>query len=200
MSKEAKPGHPVHELIAQRWSPYGFSSRPVPREDLLSLFEAVRWSASSFNEQPWRFLVAARDDGNEFERMLSCLMEGNQQWAKNAPVLGLSAARLRFTHNDKPNRVAVHDVGIASAQLTLEATARGLKVHQMAGILPERAQEVYGVPEGYEIVAGFAIGYAEQRTDLPEKLQERDRKERTRKPLAEFVFTGGWEKTSPWIA
>ena len=137
--KLATTDHPVHQLIVNRWSPYAFADREVSKEDLRSIFEAARWAASSYNEQPWSYLVATKEDATEYERLLSCLVEPNQAWAKAAPVLALGVVRTRFTRNDKPNAAAVHDLGAASAQLTFEATARGLSVHQMIGIVPERA-------------------------------------------------------------
>src|SRR5688500_16361669 len=134
--KQAKPEHPIQELLTRRWSPYAFSDRPVSDDDLRSLFEAARWAASSYNEQPWRYIVATKAEPAEFERLVSCLVEGNQGWAKAAPVLAVGCTSLRFAINGKPNAAAVHDLGLASANLTLEATARGLCVHQMIGILP----------------------------------------------------------------
>ena len=146
LPKEASPDHPIHELLAKRWSPYAFADRPVSDDDLRSLFEAARWAASSYNEQPWRYIVATKADPEEFERLLSCLVEGNQAWAKAAPVLALGCTSLNFALNGKPNAAAQHDLGLASASLTLEATARGLFVHQMIGILPDRVRELYASP------------------------------------------------------
>src|SRR5262249_35234267 len=125
-NKQAKPDHPIHELIARRWSPYAFADRPVSPVDLRSLFEAARWAASSYNEQPWSYIVATRDNPTEFERVLSCLVEGNQAWAKVAPVLALGCTSLKFTLNGKPNAAALHDLGLAAGNMCLEATARGL--------------------------------------------------------------------------
>jgi nitroreductase len=183
--------HPVHELIGNRYSPYVYDDRPVSEDDLKSLFEAARWTASSYNEQPWRYIVATRANAKEYERLLSCLVEGNQEWARQAPVLALGVVKTTLTRNDKPNRVALHDLGAASASLTLEATSRGLAVHQMGGILPEKAREVYGVPDGYEVVTGMAIGYAGAADDSA--LGQRDRRPRKRRPVTESVFTGRWE-------
>ena len=143
--KRATTDHPVHEMIASRWSPYAFADRKVGREDLRSIFEAARWAPSSYNEQPWSYIVATKDDPGEYERLLSCLVEANQGWANAAPVLALGIARTLFTRNDKPNAAAKHDLGAASAHLTFEATSRGLSVHQMIGIVPERARELYGI-------------------------------------------------------
>jgi len=189
---KAVTDYPVHELIANRWSPYSFANRSVSDDDLRSLFEAARWAASSFNEQPWAYIVAKREDAAEFGRLLSCLVEVNQAWAKAASVLALGISRLNFTRDNKPNRAALHDLGLAAANLVMEATARGLVVHQMAGILPDKARELYSVPEGYEAMTGIAIGYAGDPNDLPEGLRARDGARRPRKALQEFVFGGQW--------
>ena len=161
------------------------------------LFEAARWAASSYNEQPWNFLVATKEDPGEFERVLSCLVEGNQSWAKAAPVLALGVVSLRFSRSDKENRAAVHDLGLASANLVVEATARGLSVHQMIGILPDKAREVFHIPENSEAWTALAIGYKADPDKLPEALRERDLAPRRRKPLSQFVFTGKWGNPSP---
>ena len=163
--------YPIHELMTKRWSPYCFDARPVTDEDLRSLFEAARWAPSSYNEQPWSYIVATREDNEEFERLLSCLVEGNQRWAASAPVLVLGIASLNFSRNGKPNRAAIHDLGQASANLALEATARGLYVHQMIGILPDKAREVYAIPEGHEPMTAIAVGYPGDPKDFPDELQ-----------------------------
>ena len=194
--KPATPDHPIHELLAKRWSPYAFADRPVSADDLRSLFEAARWSASSYNEQPWSYIMATRENPAEFERLLSCLVEGNQAWAHAAPVLALGCTSLHFVRNGKPNAAAVHDLGLASASLTFEATARGLFVHQMIGILPDRARELYRIPEGVQPLTGLAIGYAADPESLPEKYRDRDLAPRTRKPLEQFVFGGEWGTAS----
>lgn len=194
MHKQASPDHSVHELISARWSPYAFSRRPIPREHLLSIFEAARWAASSFNEQPWRYIVANRDRRDEFEKVLSCLLEGNQVWAQEAPTLALGCIRITFSHNGMPNRVAQHDLGLASASLTLEAMSRGVYVHQMAGILPGKAREVFAVPEEFEVVTGLALGYRDDQGARAPELQARDANPRKRRPLGEFVFAAEWGK------
>lgn len=196
--KTAAPDHPVHALVRDRWSPYVFAERAVASEVLSSLFEAARWAPSSFNEQPWRYLVATRDDPDAFERLLSCLVEGNREWAHRAPALALGVAKLTFSRNDKPNRVAHHDLGLAAGNLLLEATARGLWVHQMGGILPDRARELYAIPDDYEPLTALAIGYRGDPADARDELAQRDRTPRSRRPLREFVFSGRWERPAPF--
>lgn len=197
--KVASTDHPVHDLIKSRWSPYGYSDKPVAEDDLLSLFEAARWAASSYNEQPWSYIVATKDDPEEFERLLGCLVEGNQPWARHAPVLVLCVATMKFKRNDKPNKAAIHDLGLAAGNVCFEATARGLFVHQMIGILPDVAREAYSIPDGAEAVTAMAIGYAADPETLSDQIKERDTTPRQRKPLAEFVFSGKWGTTAGFV-
>jgi nitroreductase len=197
--KKATTDYPILNALAERWSPYGFEDRSVSEADLRSLFEAARWAASSYNEQPWNYLVATRENSQEFGRLLSCLVEANQAWAKAAPVLVLGVVSLRFAKNNQDNRAAVHDLGLAAGNLLVEATTRGLSVHQMIGILPDKAREVYRIPEHFEVWTAMAIGYKADPAKLPDALKERDLAPRQRKPLREFVFTGQWGKPSPLV-
>jgi nitroreductase len=119
----AKTDHPIHDLLSDRWSPTAFSNRPVADEDLRSIFEAARWTASTFNEQPWRYILATRADHEGFDRLLSCLDDANAVSAKEAPVLVLCCTRLTIDQKGQPNTAAEHDLGAASASLTLEATS-----------------------------------------------------------------------------
>ena len=200
MEKPAETQYPIHELLRRRWSPRAFSDRRVDPSTLRSLLEAARWAPSSSNEQPWSFLVARKDDEAEFGRLLSCLVESNQVWAQHAPVLMVSVARMSFEEEGKPNRHAFHDVGQAVADFTVEATALGLFVHQMAGFHPDKVRELYGVPKEFEPVAALALGYPGDPQTLPEKLRQRELAPRERKPIADFVFSGGWGKISPIVS
>jgi nitroreductase len=199
MSNPAPVEYPVQDVIRNRWSPRAFSDKSVPAEVLRSLFEAARWAPSSNNEQPWAFLVATKDDADNFEKSLGALVEFNANWAKKAPVLVIAVAALAFAKNKAPNRNAQYDVGAASLQLSLEATARGLVVHQMAGFDPETAREAYDVPEGWEPIAAMAIGYPGDASSLPEPYQSREKAPRTRKPIREFVMSGQWGHTAEFV-
>jgi nitroreductase len=192
--KEAQPDYPIEALLARRWSPYSFAERDVPLEDLQGILEAARWAPSSYNEQPWRYLLARRSDPAAFEKLLSCLVDGNQAWAKSAPVLLIGLAIVKFARNGKPNAAAVHDLGLAAGNICVEATARGLFVHQMIGIVPERVRELYSVPEDAEPLTAVAIGHLGDGSNLPAALQERDRDPRARRPVRAFVFENSWDQ------
>src|SRR5262245_30778709 len=133
--KLARPDHDVLDLIRQRWSPRSYDpARDVPRADLLRIFEAARWAPSSFNEQPWRFVVTERRGTPEaFEGLANTLNSRNQLWARHAPILTLVALRVILERTDAPNPHAWYDVGHAVALLTLQATELGLSIRQMEG-------------------------------------------------------------------
>ena len=192
MERKAPTEHGIHDLLAHRWSPRAFAGTPVSKEDLLSLFEAARWAPSCFNEQPWRFLVARKEDGDAYEKMLGCLMEGNASWASAAPVLMITMAESTFARNGNANRHAGHDLGLAVAQMTVEAQSRGLAMHQMGGILVDKIREAYAVPESVEILAGIALGHPGNPDSLPEGLKERELAPRSRNPMADMVFSGSF--------
>lgn len=200
MQKSASIDSPVHELIRERWSPRAFADKAIAPDILRSLFEAARWAPSSNNEQPWVYLAATKDDKENFAKTLSVLVEFNANWAKSAPVLAIAVAKLTFAKNNTPNRCAPYDLGAASALLTVEATSRGLFVHQMAGFDPEKARQVFGIPPGWDPFAALAIGYPGDPASLPQPLKDREMAPRTRKPIAEFVMTGQWGHTAPFLS
>jgi nitroreductase len=199
MEKLADTAYPIEPVLQQRWSPRAFANCPVERDKLLRLWEAARWAASCANQQPWYFLVATKDEEAEYARLLSCLRETNQQWASHAPVLMVSVAKLAFDMNGQPNRYALHDVGLAVANLIVQATVLGLYVHQMAGFYPDKVRELYGVPDGFEPVAGLVLGYPGDPAILSEELRQREMAPRTRNPLDTFVFQGAWGQISPLV-
>ncbi len=202
---QAKPtptDHPVHELIERRWSPRAFAATPVEDEKLQQLFEAARWAASSSNVQPWRFLVARNGEAS-FQKLHDCLAGGNQSWTENVPVLLLSVADTMFpAKGDKPardNPTAKHDLGLAFANLTFQATDLGLHLHAMAGFDREKTKEVFGIPDPYEPVSVTAIGYLAPSSTLSEALREREETPRSRKSLRETVFENDWGRPAEFL-
>lgn len=200
MSKQAKPDYPINELLSTRWSPYGFSDKEVSLEDLHALFEAARWAPSSYNEQPWRYIVATRNDELEFKHALDCLWEPNQAWARQAPVLVLAVASTVHAHNGNANPAALHDLGLAAGNLSLEATARGIAVHQMIGIDPEKVRSTYAVPADFQPLTALAIGYPGTPAKLSGEQLARDDAPRERRPMREFVFSGNWGRTAALVS
>jgi nitroreductase len=199
MQKLAETKYPIHDLLRQRWSPRAFADRAVEPEKIRSLLEAARWAPSSYNEQPWNFIVATKEDRQEYDRLLSCLVEGNIRWAQHAPVLMLSVAKLASDRSGKPNRHAFHDVGLAVENLVIQGMALGLFVHQIAGFHVDRARDLFGIPDSHEPVTAITLGYPGDPAALPEDLRERELVPRSRKPLQDFVFAGRWGHSLPLV-
>lgn len=173
----------------ERWSPRSFADRKVSTESLRKIFEAARWTASSYNEQPWRFLLGRKPD-ETYEKIFASLSEFNQKWAGTAPVLILGMTNTRSSRNGQVNRVALFDLGAASSYLTLEATALGLATHQMEGFDSEKARKAFGIGEEYLLGSVIALGYEGEPEKLrDEQLIDRELSPRSRKSLDEIVFS-----------
>jgi len=198
MEKPAETRYEIHELIRRRWSRRAIDDRSVTAETVGSLFEAARWAPSSNNAQPWRFIVARKEEQAEYDRLMSCLVEANAKWAARAPVLILTVAKLMFD-NGTVNRHAFHDVGLATENLVLQATALGLTTHQMAGFHVDKARAEFKIPEGFDPVAMIAVGYPGDPSILPDILRERELKPRVRDASDRFVYSSEWGHTSPLI-
>ena len=198
LTKPAAADHPIHALLRERWSPRAFSDAPVPHDLVRSLVEAARWAPSSMNEQPWRLLVAERDrDPEGHVRILATLMPANAVWARRAPLLMVAAAQTTLTRNGAPNRWAAYDTGQAIGQLSLQATALGLRVHQMGGFNAEAARESLGLPENCDPIAVLAIGFPGDPAELSDELRARESAPRQRRPVNQWVHAGAWG--TPWL-
>lgn len=184
----------VDRLIASRWSGRAFDSkRSVKHADIFSLLEAVRWSPSCFGEQPWRYIVCDKTrNQSAWDKAYSCLAEGNQLWAVDAPLLIMALAKTMFSHNHQHNRWAEYDTGAGSMSLCIQATALGLMVHQMGGFSPNKVVELFAVPEQYNCMSVLAVGYQLPKDDISAELMERESAPRQRNPLAELFFDGKW--------
>ena len=189
--KIAATDHPIHPLLQARWSPRAFADRPVEPEKILALLEAARWAPSGSNGQPWHFIVGVRGQSATHDKLAAALKEGNLPWAAQAPVLMLTVAKTT-TSSGRPHTHAFHDVGLAVASLTFQAMALDLYVHPMGGFYPEKARELFAIPDGFDPVTMLAIGYLGEAGSLDERNRERELAPRTRRPLAEFVFEEEW--------
>jgi nitroreductase len=178
----------IHELIAMRWSPRAFADKPISSEDLTKIFTAASWAASSYGEQPWRFLVGKKGD-DTYAKILDSLVEFNQGWAKSAPVLFLTFARKTIVKDGSENPYALHDTGAACANLCLQAIALGIHTHGMGGFDRDKARAHFPLPEDYTFGAAWAMGYLGDPETLPEYLKNMELAERTRKRLEELVFS-----------
>ncbi|SFU59687.1 nitroreductase family protein [Alicyclobacillus macrosporangiidus] len=186
IAQHRKPSYEVPPLFLNRWSPRAYAERPVADELLFQVLEAARWAPSSYNEQPWRFIIARTEE----DRRLFCefIHPRNVIWCQKAPVLALLVSHTRLK-DGLPNRKHAVDAGAAWASLALAATELGLATRAMGAFDAEKARALLGIPDEYEPQIVIAIGYRGDANDLPEEFQERE-KPTDRRPLANMVFEG----------
>jgi len=189
-----KADHPVDSVFLERWSPRAFSPEALPEQDLRTIFEAARWAPSAYNSQPWRFIFA-RHGTPEFDKILGLLIDFNQSWAKNAPILAILLSKKTFVPPGKTEPVAMHshsaDAGAAWGFLALQATKLGYAVHAMTGFDIPRAAVEFEIPDDYQVELAFVLGRRADKSILPEALQARETPS-PRNPQSIYVFEGAF--------
>jgi nitroreductase len=180
--------YPIIELLENRWSPRAFSDKPIEHEKIMSLFEAARWAASAMNEQPWRFIYAEKTDPKKYAKMFSCLVDANKIWAASAPLLVITFIKTQIEKNNEINKWAMHDLGLAIGNLTTQASAMEIFIHNMGGFSKETVKELFIIPAVYEPVTMIAMGYIGHADQLPEKLRERELNVRNRIPFDDLFI------------
>lgn len=178
----------LHENIRERWSPYSFSERPLDPEKLTLTLEAAICAPSSFNEQPWLFVYAERDDSASFRAFVSFLDENNKLWASQAGALVVNLARAKSSVTKKDNFYALHDTGIAVGNIINQATALGLDIHIMGGFSRQKVRSYLKLEDDIVPVAMMAIGYFGENSEIPEEIADKDKVRRKRKPFNEVIF------------
>ncbi|MGB9149693.1 MAG: nitroreductase family protein [Burkholderiales bacterium] len=195
--KPQKPAHtlqPIHELLANRWSPRAFDAgKTISREQIIAMIEAARWAPSCFGDDPWRFIVWDKStDQTNWEKAFDCIGESNQKWVKNAPLLFVSIANTLFDHNSQPNRWGQYDTGAASMALVLQAGALGLVSHQMGGFDAAKLRASFSIPDQFVPMAMIAVGYQADADILEGDYLTRELAPRKRKPIEARYFEGAW--------
>ncbi|MFT7414556.1 MAG: nitroreductase [Methylophagaceae bacterium] len=194
IEKPADTEQKIEKVLAERWSGRAFDpTLPVTDQQITAIVEAARWAPSCYGAQPWRYIVWNRhQDEVSWKKALDCLAPGNQEWAKNAPLLILAASVKAFSHNDKPNNWAGYDTGAASISLCLQASAMGLMSHQMGGFDGDKLKAVFAIPDDINLWAMIAVGHPAALDTLNEQELERELKARERRPLSKQFYRGDW--------
>jgi nitroreductase len=178
----------ILKSIANRTSAFAFDPKPIPAEVISLLFDAARWAPSSYNEQPWRFYYASRSNTEAFEALIKTLVAPNAQWAKNASLIIISAAKKLSDVSGKENYYALHDTALAEANLIIQAQELGLITHVMGGFSHGKARTSASIPDDYHIAAAIAVGYPTSTETLSPELKQRANAPRVRNEIKDFAF------------
>lgn len=181
-------GYPIQPLILSRVSGRAFSPERLSDDELMSLFEAARWTPSCYNNQPWRFVYVRKGD-KEWDSLFNVLVDFNKSWCKDADTLVAVISRNNFERNDKPSQTARFDTGAAWMSLALEANARGIVAHGMQGFDYAALKKNLDIPDSFTVEATIAIGKKGDKEQLSAELQKEE-KVSDRKPLEQIVSRG----------
>lgn len=173
------------ECIKLRFSPKNFSNKEVSQLIVKSCLEAARTAPSSYNEQPWKFIVGFKGDAI-YNKIASTLGESNAIWATSAPVLICGLTNTKLKRNGKDNTKAQYDLGQSVAYLTLQAMSLNVYVHQMGGFNAIKLHEIFDLDEHLIPLITIALGYVGD--DEQKTVKDRSRKEFTEIIISERDF------------
>jgi len=181
----------VVDAIRTRRAKRALQEKPVEDEKLEALVEAVRLSASCFNNQPWRIVICRGPEA--LEQVKGTLAKGNV-WATRAPVIMVVAARPPDDCQLSDKRdYFLFSTGLAMGQLELRATELGLIAHPIAGYNPLKAKEMLGIPEDFVVITYVIVGYPGGDDSLLSDKQKASEAERPeRKPVSENFYLDKW--------
>lgn len=198
MLKEAVTINKLNPLLQNRWSPRAFDDRPVEKEKLMSMLEAARWSPSASNIQPWFFFVGIKGDP-AYQKIFDALVEFNQMWAVNAPILILNCGKTTTEDGEMINGTWQYDLGQAVAHMSIQAMEEGIFVHQMSGFDALKAGELFMLPDDTLAVSVTAAGYLGDPSILHPRMQKSEIAGRERRELNTFVFSDNYGSASQII-
>ena len=174
----------IIQAIKERYSPLIFDNKEILEEIMTVLLESGTLAASSYNNQPWRFIWAAK--GTEgYEKLYSFLSEYNQEWTSTAPVLMIAIAEV-VNEKGKGNYHALYDLGQAVSSMAVQASSMGIQFHQMGGFDCAKATEELKVSSNFALVSMIAMGYPGDKNLLNEHFYKRAHEPRVRKSLKEI--------------
>ncbi len=191
--REGNLSHPIDPLIAGRWSSRAIDpDKAVSRETVQKLLEAARWAPSSFNNQPWKYLVLTEDDPEALGKGREALIPGNA-WALHAPVLMFAVAHVNFRGKERENWRRGYETGMSAFSMALQAVREGLVYHQMAGFSIDDVRKSFGVSDSYDIYTAIAVGYPGREDLLDEQKLKSETAERIRIEQDEFICWSEWK-------
>ncbi len=177
----------VRDAILNRWSAKKYDrNRPLSPEVVRLLLDSARRAPSSYNDQPWHLILGLNFDETH-SRILETLSPYNRGWAKDAPMLAILVARVKYTFEDRINPAHQLDCGTFWGFLNVQASGMGIMCRGMGGFSPSLAREMFEIPEGYEPLMAFACGYPLE-----------DPNQKPRRKIEEFVFAGRFGNPVVW--
>lgn len=161
-----------------------FTTEPVSPAELEAISDVARWSGSSKNEQPWRFIVI-RDEA--VLRRIEAIGLPQTRSLKTATA----AVAIALPSDPKRAVSYAYDDGRAAERMLIAASMLGLGA-AVAWVLPEIRKQIgdlLGLPEGWMVRTIVALGHPTAAAKGPKSAPGK-----ARRPRSEAVFEEHWPK------
>lgn len=156
------------ELIQKRESCRNFNGEPVQTEKLIKCIDAARISPSACNGQPWSFILVTEDAAVSTTRE-AVQGQGMNKFCDKCKSFIIvieedtvltSRIGAMIKHTDfKPI-----DIGLATAYLTLAATAQGISTCILGWFSEAKLKESFDIKKSKRVRLVVALGYAAEDT------------------------------------
>jgi nitroreductase len=166
-------------LFRSRQSVRAYKSDPVDADILQRCIEAARIAPSACNAQPWKFIVVNNPELlSQLAPLLVTLPLEMNKFASQAPVLVVVVREnpnltSRIGQLLKNKTYTLMDVGMASLQFCLQATAEGLGTCMMGWFNEKKVKKLLNIPSSLRAELVIAVGYP----------HNEEVREKVRKPL-----------------
>jgi len=166
------------KLISLRQSVRRYSEKPVEKEKIQVLVEAVHLAPSACNSQPWKLIIV---DDPELKNKVAKATFNNavsfNRFSLEAPVfavLVIEKAKLitRIGGSIKNQEYPQYDIGIAAAHFCLQATELGLGTCMIGWFNEKRIQELLNIPKSRKVGLVITLGYAPENYKLRQKIRK----------------------------
>ncbi|MDD3787989.1 MAG: nitroreductase family protein [Petrimonas sp.] len=178
------------EFVRTRQSDRAFDpDRPVEKEKLERIIEAVRLAPSACNSQPWHLIVVDEPElKNQVADATSSRALGMNHFTKQAPVhILLVEEKVNLSSGVggwiKQKDYAQMDLGIAAAHIALAAHAEGLGSCIVGWFDEKKMRKLLSIPDTKRVWLDIIIGYSTQPL-----------REKKRKTTAEIVSYNAYGK------
>lgn len=163
------------EAIKTRRSVRNFEEKNLSEDQIKQILEAVQWAQSWANTQCWEVIVVK--DNETKVKLQETLPKTNPATRAmvEAPVVFVLCGKLQAAGYYKGQVTTkfgdwfMFDLGIAAQNLCLRAHDLGLGSVIVGLFDHNKAKEILGVPDGYEVVVMIPVGYPAKVPSAPKR-------------------------------
>lgn len=167
-------------MFDERRSIRRYQDKAVEEEKLQAVLEAARWAPSWANTQCTEIIVVK--DGAVKKELSTILSKKNPATlaVENAPVVLVVCGSLKKAgfYNEKAltkfGDWFMYDLGLSTQNICMAAHQQGLGTVIAGALDHDKAAEILGVPEGYEVVAILPLGYPDHEPPAPKRKNQQE--------------------------